>query len=126
LRSHWLANTVFISLADVMDACEMAWNRFATNHGLIRSLCAVAWAPASPALSLTPAMEAHSYPEISGDPYELCSLLAFRRLRKRTSPSMRGKYRSFDALALHRILLAEHPLLASNKSHSPMPIILDG
>jgi hypothetical protein len=25
-----------------MDACEMAWNRFATNHGLIRSLCAVA------------------------------------------------------------------------------------
>jgi len=32
------------------DACEIAWNRFATNHGLIRSLCAVAWAPASPAL----------------------------------------------------------------------------
>ena len=50
LRSHWLANTVFISLADVMDACETAWNRFATNHRLIRSLCAVAWAPASPAL----------------------------------------------------------------------------
>ena len=50
LRSHWLANSVFISLADVMDACEMAWNRFATNHSLIRSLCAVAWAPASPAL----------------------------------------------------------------------------
>ena len=50
LRSHWLANSVFPSLADVMDACEMAWNRFATNHGLIRSLCAVAWAPASPAL----------------------------------------------------------------------------
>ena len=49
LRSHWLANSVFISLADIMDACEMAWNRFATNHGLIRSLCAVAWAPASPA-----------------------------------------------------------------------------
>jgi hypothetical protein len=40
---------VFISLADIMDACEMAWNRFATNHGLIRSLCAVPWAPASPA-----------------------------------------------------------------------------
>ena len=50
LRSHWLANSVFISLADIMDACEMAWNRFATNHRLIRSLCAVAWAPASPAL----------------------------------------------------------------------------
>src|ERR1700739_4364523 len=50
LRSHWLANSVFISLADIMDACEMAWNRFATNHDLIRSLCAVAWAPASPAL----------------------------------------------------------------------------
>ena len=50
LRSHWLANSVFASLADIMDACETAWNRFATNHGLIRSLCAVAWAPASPAL----------------------------------------------------------------------------
>jgi len=25
LRSHWLANSVFISLADIMDACEMAW-----------------------------------------------------------------------------------------------------
>jgi hypothetical protein len=55
LRSHWLANSVFISLADVMDACEMAWNRFATNHGLIRSLCAVAWAPASPPLKAAPA-----------------------------------------------------------------------
>jgi hypothetical protein len=50
LRSHWLANSVFPSLADIMDACEMAWNRFATNPGLIRSLCAVAWAPASPTL----------------------------------------------------------------------------
>jgi hypothetical protein len=50
LRSHWLANSVFSCLADIMDACEIAWNRFATNHGLIRSLCAVAWAPASPAL----------------------------------------------------------------------------
>jgi len=49
LRSHWLANSVFSSLADIMDACEMAWNRFATNRHLIRSLCAVAWAPASPA-----------------------------------------------------------------------------
>ena len=48
LRSHWLANSVFIGLADIMDACEVAWNRFAANHGLIRSLCAVAWAPASP------------------------------------------------------------------------------
>ena len=44
------ANSVFASLADIMDACETAWNRFATNHRLIRSLCAVAWAPASPAL----------------------------------------------------------------------------
>ena len=50
LRSHWLANSVFPSLAAIMDACEMAWNRFANNHGLVRSLCAVAWAPASPAL----------------------------------------------------------------------------
>ena len=50
LRSHWLANSVFASLADIIDACEMAWNRFANNPGLVRSLCAVAWAPASPAL----------------------------------------------------------------------------
>jgi transposase len=50
LCSHWLANSVFSSLADIMDACEAAWNRFATNHPLIRSLCAVAGAPASPAL----------------------------------------------------------------------------
>jgi len=49
LRRHWLASSAFLSLADIMDACEMACNRFATNHGLIRSLCAVAWAPASPA-----------------------------------------------------------------------------
>jgi DDE superfamily endonuclease len=54
LRSHWLANSVFHSLADIMDACEMAWNRFAGDHPLIRSLCAVAWAPArvSPPLSI--------------------------------------------------------------------------
>jgi hypothetical protein len=47
LRSHWLANSVSRSWVDIMDACEMAWNRFATNTGLVRSLCAVAWAPAS-------------------------------------------------------------------------------
>jgi hypothetical protein len=33
-----IANSVFRSLADIMDACEMAWNRFATNTGLVRSL----------------------------------------------------------------------------------------
>jgi transposase len=49
LRSHWLANAVFPSLADIMDACETGWNRFAADHALIRSLCAVGWAPASPA-----------------------------------------------------------------------------
>jgi hypothetical protein len=48
LRSHWLANSVFRTLADVLDACEMAWNRFATNTGLVRSL---------------------SCPETCGDPY---------------------------------------------------------
>jgi len=46
LRSHWIANSVFRSLTDIMDACEMAWNRFAADPNLIRSLCAVAWAPA--------------------------------------------------------------------------------
>jgi hypothetical protein len=49
LRSHWLANSVFPSLADIMDACETACNRFAADHALIRSLCAVAWAADSPA-----------------------------------------------------------------------------
>ncbi len=49
LRSHWLtANSVFRSLADIMDACERAWNCFAADPGLIRSLCAVAWAPGWP------------------------------------------------------------------------------
>ena len=32
----------------LMDACEIAWQRFAADHGLIRSLCAAACAPASP------------------------------------------------------------------------------
>jgi transposase len=50
LRSHWLANSVFASLADIMDACETAWNRFANTRGLVCSLCAVAGAPALPAL----------------------------------------------------------------------------
>jgi DDE superfamily endonuclease len=45
LRSHWLANSVFRSLADIMDACETAWNRFVAAPGSIGSLCAVAWAP---------------------------------------------------------------------------------
>ena len=45
LRSHWLANSVFRSLADIMDACETAWNRFAGDPSLVRSLCAIAWAP---------------------------------------------------------------------------------
>jgi len=47
LRSHWLANSVFRSLADIMDACETAWRRFAADPGLIVSLCAVAWLPAA-------------------------------------------------------------------------------
>jgi transposase len=50
LRSHWCSPTqYFRSLADIMDACDTAWNRFAADHALIRSLCAVRWAPASPA-----------------------------------------------------------------------------
>ena len=36
LRSHWLANSVFRSLADIMDACETAWNRFAGDPGSVR------------------------------------------------------------------------------------------
>jgi putative transposase len=47
LRSHWLANSVFRDLAGVLDACEAAWNRFAADPNLIRSLCAVAWAAPS-------------------------------------------------------------------------------
>ena len=38
LRSHWLANSVFRSLAYIMDACETAWNRFAGDPGLNHSL----------------------------------------------------------------------------------------
>ena len=48
LRSHWLANSVFRDPGHIIDACETAWLRFAADHGLIRSLCAVTWAPASP------------------------------------------------------------------------------
>ena len=48
LRSHWLANSIFRDLKHIMNACEIAWQRFAADHGLIRSLCAVACAPASP------------------------------------------------------------------------------
>jgi transposase len=50
LRSHWLVNSVFAGVANIMDACEMALNRFTNNHGLVRSFCAVAWASAPPAL----------------------------------------------------------------------------
>ena len=57
-RSHWLANSVFRSLADIMDACETAWNRFAADHALIRSLCAVAWLQLRlPASQLRPGSE---------------------------------------------------------------------
>ena len=50
LPSHWLANSVFASLANIMDACGMALNRFTNTHGLVRLFCAVAWASAPPAL----------------------------------------------------------------------------
>src|SRR5437764_835463 len=50
LRSHWLANSVFPSLADIIDASAMAWHRLANNHALVRALCAVASPPAPPAL----------------------------------------------------------------------------
>jgi len=48
MRSKMAANSVYHSLADIMDKCEDAWKRFDTDHGLIRSLSAVARAPASP------------------------------------------------------------------------------
>jgi hypothetical protein len=44
LRSHWLANSVVRSVVDIMDACKVAWNRFAADRALVSSLCAVAWA----------------------------------------------------------------------------------
>ena len=57
-----------------MDACEMAWNRFATDHGLS------ARSARSPGLPLRPLYrwcllyglrsKAYSCPEISGDPYK--------------------------------------------------------
>jgi hypothetical protein len=49
LSAQSLARQLDISGAEAhMDACETAWQRFAADRGLIRSLCAVAWAPASP------------------------------------------------------------------------------
>jgi len=33
LRSHWLANSVFPSLADIMDACETAWMSISAEAG---------------------------------------------------------------------------------------------
>jgi len=63
LRSHWLANSYFV-LGDIMDACEMAWNG-SPHTGLVRSLCAAAWAPVCPLYRWClyrpwPEIEAHS------------------------------------------------------------------
>ena len=98
LRSHWLANSLFLSLADIMDACEMAWNRFATNPGLIRSLCAVAWAPASPARYVEPAL----WPQIEGT---LASKY-FRRSYKTASLSGNGSQAAGTATYFAAIGLA--------------------
>jgi len=43
-RSPRDTSSVFRDLAGLLDACEAAWNRFAADPDLIRSLCAVAWA----------------------------------------------------------------------------------
>jgi hypothetical protein len=54
LTAVWVPDPGHEAMRDLararLDAVRAAWNRSATNHGLIRSLCAVAWAPASPAL----------------------------------------------------------------------------
>ena len=65
-RSHWLANSVFPSLADIMDACEMAWNRFAGDPGSVR-----APSPGRPVVApWTYTSAIHPDPIISGDPYK--------------------------------------------------------
>ena len=51
--SHWLANPIFRDLKHIMDACEIAWQRFAADHGLIsarsaRPLALPLRPPASP------------------------------------------------------------------------------
>ena len=65
LRSHWLANSVFRSLADIMDACETAWNRFAGDPGSVR-----APSPGRPVSPWTYTSAIHPDPIISGDPYK--------------------------------------------------------
>jgi hypothetical protein len=47
-RKTWLANSVFHTLADIFDACEQAWKRFAAMPDLIASLCHVEWAVSPP------------------------------------------------------------------------------
>jgi transposase len=44
LRSHFLSNRRFQDYAEVLDACEDAWNRFVAEPGLIKSLCQADWA----------------------------------------------------------------------------------
>jgi hypothetical protein len=65
LRSHWLANSVFRSLADIMDACEMAWN----------------WSPPTPAWSArsarSPGLQLASAPTACA-----CYRLASRNFRR--------------------------------------------
>jgi hypothetical protein len=86
LRSHWLANSVFPSLADIMDASEVVWNRFANNHSLVRSLCAVAWLrlrPLGKGCQLSnrpgPRSKSHSCREISADRYKSMNVAGSRR-----------------------------------------------
>jgi hypothetical protein len=58
-----------------MDACEMAWNRFATNTGLVRSLLrgrlgsGFVRSIACACYRTVAQIKRHSRPEISADPY---------------------------------------------------------
>ena len=47
LRANWLAISVFDDYAAIVDACCLAWNRFATNPNAIAYITSRTWAAVS-------------------------------------------------------------------------------
>lgn len=44
LRQNYLANTVFETYDDILDACCDAWNKLAKTKGAIKSIASRSWA----------------------------------------------------------------------------------
>lgn len=44
VRENHLANRCFSDYEDIVDACSMAWNSFAKNIEVVKSLCSRKWA----------------------------------------------------------------------------------